>query len=113
MKIHHHIIHHVRKHKEKIVAHVQRHHTKYLAWAGILSWMAIYKIIWMIAIFFGMTYMWGCSIGADYYDAEYYAQQEENLISISDINTDEWANTWCNTTGENLSWTNNNCTENK
>jgi len=108
MKFHHHIAHHVRKHKANIVAHVQKHHTKYLAWAGILSWMAIYKIIWMAAIFLGMTYMGWWTIGADYYDAEYYAQQDANKISISTENISD--TTWCMITGENLSWVAN-CTE--
>jgi hypothetical protein len=73
--------------------------------------MAIYKIIWMIVIFFGMTYMWWWSIGADYYDAEYYAQEAAKKISISA----ETLTTWCNLTGENLSGENlswiNNCPE--
>ena len=83
MHIHEHIIHHVREHKKKVVAHVQKHHKKYLVGAWILSWMAIYKIIWLIIIFFGMANMGGGTIGADYYDAEFYAQQEANKISIS------------------------------
>jgi hypothetical protein len=88
MKLHEHIVRHVRTHGEKVVTHVKKHHKKYLVGAGILSWMAIYKIIGIMLLFFGMANMWGGTIGADYYDAEFYAQQEANKISISnDINT--------------------------
>lgn len=102
MQIHEHIAHHVRKHKEKIIAHVKKHHSKYLVWAWVISWMAVYKIIWMIAIFFGMTVMSGWTIGADYYDTEYYAQEAAKKININ-------TNTWCENpnTGETFSsWSN-------
>ncbi|EKD25235.1 MAG: hypothetical protein ACD_80C00098G0005 [uncultured bacterium (gcode 4)] len=110
MQFHQHIIHHVRKHKEKIIAHVNRHHHKYIAWAGILWWMAIYKIIWLMVIFFGMAKM-GWVTWADYYDAEFYATQEENKINIrNNVDTDDITNTtWCNITGNTLSWTTGNC----
>jgi hypothetical protein len=102
MQIHEHIAHHVRKHKERIVAHVKRHHSKYLVWAWIVWWIATYKIIWAIIMFFGMSYMSSWAIGANYYDTEYYAQEEAKQISIK-------TNAWCNIliTGDALSWWNN------
>lgn len=70
--------------------------------AWLLSWMALFKLIGIIAIFFGATYIGGWSIGADYYDAEYYAQEAAKQISIQ-------AETWCNISGSNLTWTTGNC----
>jgi len=71
--------------------------------------MAIYKIIWMIAIFFGMTYMWWGSIGADYYDTEYYAQQEKNEIRIrEETHTESISNTtWCLSINGSTWWSGN------
>jgi hypothetical protein len=102
MQIHEHIAHHVRKHKEKIIAHVKKHHSKYLVWAWVLSWMAIYKMVWMMALFFGMTYLGWWTIGADYYDAEYYSEEAASIVNIS-------TNTWCDNsmTDDTLSWWNN------
>lgn len=49
---------------------------------------------------------WGTSLGGDYYDAEYYAQEAAKKISISTIPT-----TWCDIsiTGNILIWTTGNC----
>jgi hypothetical protein len=111
MLFHHKIIHHVRKHKQRVVAHVQRHHKKYILGAGLLSWMAVYKIIWLLIIFFGASQI-NAPLGADYYDAEYYTTQRSGVINISNIidmkNTDTTedilAITWCILTGENGTW---------
>lgn len=70
--------------------------------AGLLSWMALFKLIWIIAIFFGATYIGWWSIGADYYDIEYYAQEAAKEISIG-------IDTWCNITGNNLTGITGNC----
>lgn len=109
MKIHHKIIHHVRKHKERVVAHIQKHHKKYIFGAWIVSWMAVFKLVGVLAIFFGASYMGWWTLGWDYYDAEYYLQQASKDISISNIMTWSQLTTWCSITGLNLSWTTGNC----
>ncbi|MFA7298666.1 MAG: hypothetical protein WC010_03415 [Candidatus Absconditabacterales bacterium] len=111
MKLYQHIAHHVHKHKEKIIAHVQKHHTKYLVGAGMVSGMAITKIIGVLLMFFGMTYMGGGTIGADYYDAEYYTQEAAKEISIgNNKNTENISiTTGCTVTSGNLPGTTGNC----
>lgn len=49
---------------------------------------------------------WG-TIWADYYDAEYYEQKAAGLINISNDYIEN--TTWCSLTGENLSWSIENC----
>ena len=108
MKLHHHIIHHVRKHKERVVAHIQKHHHKYLFGAGIVSWIAVFKFVGIIAIFFGATYIGWWSLGGDYYDAEYYLQQINKDVGIS-TDTGIQMTTGCSITGLNLWWTTGDC----
>lgn len=109
MQIHHRIIHHVHRHKERVVAHVKRHHKKYIVGAGILSWVALYKIIWVLIIFLGASQI-NAPIGADYYDAEYYATQTGEVINISNmIDTKEIDTSETNTSETNI-WTGTNNT---
>jgi len=99
MKIHQKIMYHVQKHKDNIAEHIKKHKHKYLVGTWIAWWIATYKIIWMIAIFLGTTYMGGWSIWADYYDDEYYAQEAAKKININSA-----IDTTCSTTGTSNSW---------
>ena len=84
MSIHHRIAHHVRKHKERFIAHVNEHQKKYIFGAGIVSWRAITKFFALVVIFLGMSKM-GWVTGADYYDAEFYNSRTGNKIDITSL----------------------------
>jgi hypothetical protein len=55
MKLHHWIHHHAQEHKKKIIAHVQKHHRKYIFGLWVACWSCALKIIIISAVFLGIN----------------------------------------------------------
>lgn len=54
MQLHHRIIHHLRKQKERVIAHVNKHHKKYLFWAGMAFGVTALKVMAILGLFVGI-----------------------------------------------------------
>lgn len=59
------IIHHVRKGKERIIAHVKKHHKKYLFWAWVAVGITALKIMAVLGLFVWVNTIIGRSQAAD------------------------------------------------
>lgn len=65
MALHHKIIHHLRRHKERVIAHIQKHHKKYTFWWWVVTGIGIVSIIVLIWLFLGINMMVGKSQAMD------------------------------------------------
>lgn len=55
MKVHHSIMHHVKRRKEQLFAHIQKHHKKYIFAGGVAFWRSLLKSIMIAFTLLGIS----------------------------------------------------------